>query len=104
MSGRQSTGSRVVKAQNGEEGINQARKNKPNIILMDIQMPVLDGLQATHQIRMDADLKHIPIIALTALAMSGDQEKCFDVGMNDYLSKPVAIEELKKAIETLVRM
>ena len=96
------SGYQVVTAQNGEEGIIQAREKRPHLILMDIQMPVLDGFQATRRIRADSILEKVPIIALTALAMSGDREKCFEAGMNGYLSKPVNIEELKKAIETLI--
>ena len=96
------SGYRVTKAQNGEEGIARARELKPDLILMDIQMPVLDGLQATRQIRTDPDLQKTPIIALTALAMSGDREKCIEAGMNAYLSKPVNIEELKKEMNTLI--
>jgi CheY-like chemotaxis protein len=96
------SGYKVIKAQNGEEGITRARELKPDLILMDIQMPVLDGFQATRRIRTNPDLEKIPIIALTALAMSGDREKCFEAGMNGYLSKPVNIEELKKAMDTLI--
>ena len=96
------SGYRVATAQNGEEGITQAREKKPHLILMDIQMPILDGFQAARRIRMDAELEKVPIIALTALAMSGDREKCVDAGMNGYLSKPVNIEELKKVMLTLI--
>jgi PAS domain S-box-containing protein len=98
------SGYRVVTAMNGEEGIIQAREQKPHLILMDIQMPVLDGFQAARRIRSDPNphINKIPIIALTALAMSGDREKCFEAGMNDYLSKPVNIEELKKGIDLLI--
>lgn len=96
------SGYRVIKAQNGEEGIARAHELKPDLILMDIQMPVLDGFQATRQIRMDPNLEKTPIIALTALAMSGDREKCIEAGMNGYLSKPVNIEDLKKTIDSLI--
>ena len=95
-------GYRVITATNGEEGIAQAREKRPDLILMDIQMPILDGLQATLRIRSDPSMQKTPIIALTALAMSGDREKCIEAGMNDYLSKPVNIGDLKKAIETLI--
>ena len=80
----------------------QARDKLPQLIFMDIQMPILDGLQATRRIRSYPDLEKIPIIALTALAMSGDREKCFEAGMNDYLSKPVNIEELKRVMDRLI--
>ena len=71
----------------------------PDVILMDIQMPVLNGIQAAQRIRSDEQISRIPIIALTALAMNGDREKCFQAGVNYYISKPVSIDELQKVIE-----
>jgi PAS domain S-box-containing protein len=97
-----SMGYRVVTARNGEEGIDQTRETLPDVILMDIHMPGLDGIQTALRIRADSSVNHIPIIALTALALSGDRENCFNAGMNDYLSKPVSTHELKKAIDTQI--
>jgi len=99
-------GYQVITAMNGEEGITRTRESLPDVILMDVQMPVLDGIQAAQYIRADSHsrLKDIPIIALTALAMVGDREKCFEAGMNDYLSKPVSIAELSNAIEAQIRL
>jgi CheY-like chemotaxis protein len=85
---------RVILAKNGEEGVAMAKEHQPDIILMDIQMPVMDGLQATRLIRADPKLAKVPIIALTARAMQGDQERCIEEGANQYLSKPVELEEL----------
>ena len=92
-------GYRIVTARNGIEALKQAKEVKPDIILMDIQMPELNGLEATRRIRADAKLSTTPIIALTALAMAGDRERCLDAGANEYLSKPVSLKELTNAIE-----
>lgn len=88
----------VILAKNGEEAIALAKTHQPDLILMDIQMPIMDGLEATRQIRLDPELINIPIIALTALAMIGDQEKCLEAGANAYLSKPVKLKELTATI------
>jgi CheY-like chemotaxis protein len=66
---------------------------------MDIQMPGMDGLEATKHIRADTTLSHIPIIALTALAMPGDRDRCLQAGANDYMSKPVSLRTLLHLIE-----
>ncbi len=101
-------GYRVIVARNGHEAIERAREKRPDVILMDIQMPGMDGLEATRHIRADADastglstgLAAVPIIALTALAMPGDRERCLEAGANEYLSKPVSLRGLVKVIET----
>ena len=94
---------RVIVGHNGEEGIRLTREKMPDVILMDVQMPVLNGIQAAQRIRAEEHIKKIPIIALTALAMNGDREKCFQAGMNDYISKPVSIDDLQKVIEEQLR-
>ncbi|HRV93797.1 MAG TPA: ATP-binding protein [Anaerolineae bacterium] len=87
-------GYRVVIAHTGREALTQAQLERPALILMDVQMPELDGLTVIRRIRADSELAHIPIIALTARAMAGDREKCLAAGANDYLSKPVSLAEL----------
>ena len=84
----------VILAKNGVEAVEMAKDHHPDIILMDIQMPVMDGLQATRLIRADKNLAEVPIIALTARAMQGDEELCIAAGASAYLSKPVELEQL----------
>lgn len=84
-------------ANNGKEAVEKFENNKYDLILMDVNMPVMNGLEATQEIRKQN--KNIPIIALTASALEGDREKFLEVGMNDYLSKPLDIEKLKVILE-----
>lgn len=94
----EAVGYRVATALNGVEAIQMARELKPNLVLMDIQMPAMDGLEATRQLRADVEFAQLPIIALTSLAMPGDKEKCLEVGVNEYLAKPVSLKKLVEAI------
>jgi CheY-like chemotaxis protein len=93
-----SQGYRVDVARNGSEAVQYIREQRPDLVLMDWQMPVMNGLEATHHIRRDASLDDLPIIALTALAMPGDRESCLAAGVNEYLSKPVSLQELMHVI------
>jgi PAS domain S-box-containing protein len=95
-------GFRMIFAQNGQEAMELAQKEHPDLILMDISMPKVDGLQAITQIRKDEGTANIPIIALTALAMTGDRERCLSAGANEYLRKPVRFKELVSLIEQLI--
>ncbi len=95
-------GYRILLAKNGQEAIAFATTHHPDVILMDIQMPVMDGLEAIRQIRLDPNLVNIPIVALTALAMNSDREKCLDAGANDYLTKPVKLRQLVTTIQQLL--
>jgi len=92
-------GYQVVVARNGAEAVARTREARPAIVLMDIQMPGMDGLEATRRIRADRDLPQMPIIALTALAMPGDRERCLSAGATDYLSKPIGLKGLVAKLE-----
>jgi PAS domain S-box-containing protein len=92
-------GYQVLAASDGLNGIEQAKDKHPALILMDIQLPGMDGLEATRRLRADPDFRTVPIIALTALAMRGDRERCLAAGATDYLSKPVSLKRLVQMIE-----
>ena len=93
----------LLKAVNGEEALEIAIKEKPALILMDIQLPRMNGLEVTRRLKRMPSLRHIPIIALTAYAMKGDREKCLGAGCDAYLSKPVSTRELPKVIGRILR-
>lgn len=95
-------GFEVLIAMDGEQGVTLATAECPDLILMDMSLPVLDGWQATRQIRSQAVTQSIPIIALTAHAVAGDRERCFDAGCNDYETKPVKFDQLLGKIEALL--
>ena len=92
-------GYRILLARNGEEAVTLTEFEEPDLILMDIQMPGMDGLEAITIIRQKLQLTEIPIIALTALAMAGDQERCLAAGASDYLSKPIKLKRLVATIQ-----
>ncbi len=87
-------GYKIIIAVDGEQGVQLALKEKPGLILMDIQMPVKDGLEATREIKDNPLTNKIPVVALTALAMRGDEDRIRVAGCDDYISKPVQIRAL----------
>jgi CheY-like chemotaxis protein len=94
-------GHTVVIATDGAQGVAMALSERPDIILMDLSLPVLDGWQATRQIKAAPDTKHIPVIALTANAMAGDREKALAAGCDDYDTKPVELSRLLGKLKQL---
>jgi two-component system cell cycle response regulator DivK len=95
-------GYKVVLAVDGQSGVEMARTQAPDLVLIDMSLPVLDGWEATRRIKTNAATKHIPVIALTAHAMSGDREKALDAGCDDYDTKPVELVRLLGKIEALL--
>ncbi|GAB4229033.1 MAG: hypothetical protein Kow00121_57980 [Elainellaceae cyanobacterium] len=98
----ESRGYRLTLAKNGHEAVAFTKAQSPDLILMDIQMPEMDGLEAIRQIRCDRRFARIPIIALTALAMSGDREKCLAAGADEYLTKPIKLKQLVAVVQQLL--
>ena len=96
-------GYQVVMAVDGDQGVRLAQEETPDLILMDMSLPVLDGWEATRQLRATPTTQAIPIIALTAHAMSGDREKALEAGCNDYDSKPIEFPRLLGKIEALLQ-
>jgi two-component system, cell cycle response regulator DivK len=92
----------LIEAVDGEEGVRLARSERPDLILMDIQLPVLDGYEATRRIRAISDLKSVPIIAVTSYALSGDEAKTRAAGCDSYVAKPFSPRELLAKVRALL--
>ena len=99
----ESHGYEVVVAHDGSEAVEKAEAIHPDLILMDIQMPVMNGLEAIARLRGNVRFAETPIIALTALAMPGDRERSLLAGANEYMSKPVSLKTLKQTIQDLLQ-
>ena len=95
-------GYEVVIAVDGQQGIDMARSETPDLILMDMSLPVLDGWAATRELKAAAETKAIPVIALTAHAMVGDREKAVEAGCDDFDTKPIEFPRLVEKIEALL--
>lgn len=98
-----SAGYQVIEAQDGESGYTTILEQRPDLVLMDVNLPDIDGLQVTSAVKALPDYTHIPIIALTANAMHGDRERCLEAGCTDYLAKPIEKSALLNACATLMR-
>jgi len=96
-------GYQMIEALDGEEALEKTASDKPNIILMDISIPKLDGYEVAKRLKDQEEFKHIPIIALTAHAMKGDREKFISIGFEGYISKPINIHELPDQIRAYLK-
>ncbi len=94
----QVSGYSTIEVTDGKQGVELAKASKPDLILMDVQMPVMDGIEATQTLKADATTGNIPIIALTSYAMKGDKERMLEAGCDGYLAKPIDIKELLKEV------
>ena len=92
----------ILTAADGKAGLEAAARMGPDLILMDLSLPVIDGWEATRRLKADAELRHIPVIALSAHAMAGDREKALEAGCEDYDTKPVDIKRLLEKIHAQV--
>ncbi len=98
----QRKGYEVILAVNGEEAVRMAQSKEPDLILMDIRLPVMDGWEVMRRIKIIQKTRSIPIIALTAHAMAGDMEKCMDAGCDDYDTKPIDLPRLLEKMQALL--
>jgi two-component system cell cycle response regulator DivK len=92
-------GIRTIETRDGREVLEIARRDRPDLILMDIQLPEVSGLDVTKWLKEDAELKHIPVVAVTAFAMKGDEQKIREGGCEDYISKPISIARFLEVID-----
>jgi CheY-like chemotaxis protein len=95
-------GYEVAIAVDGDEGVTMAQSEKPDLVLMDMSLPVIDGWEATRRIKSSDETRHLPVIGLTAHAMAGDREKALEAGCDDYDTKPIELERLIGKIEALL--
>jgi two-component system cell cycle response regulator DivK len=92
-------GYELIEAADGESGVSMAAAHRPDLILMDIQLPVFDGYEATRRIRANPDTKNIPIIAVTSYALSGDESKALAAGCNSYVAKPFSPRKILAMVQ-----
>lgn len=95
----ESMGHEMLEAETGYQSLDMAAERPPDLILMDINIPGMDGLETTVKFKENGDLSHIPVIALTANAMKGDKERCLAAGCDGYLQKPIGVSDLRKTVQ-----
>ena len=93
----------TIETRNGNDVLDIARENRPDLILMDIQLPEISGLDVTKMLKQDDDLKSIPVIAVTAFAMKGDEEKIREGGCEDYISKPISVVDFLELVQKYLK-
>jgi len=93
----------TLQTRNGKEALQIAREHRPDLILMDIQLPEVSGLEVTRWLKADEELRSIPVIAVTAFAMKGDEEKIREGGCEDYIAKPISVSKFIEAVQRFLR-
>ena len=96
------SGFEIMEVENGAEGVRAAQEHRPDLIIMDLQMPVMNGYEAARILKEDPECARIPIIAVTAFAMEGDREKVLAAGFDHYISKPFIVAELPKTVRNFL--
>ena len=96
-------GYQVLSAANGVEGVDAAKREQPDLVLMDLSMPEMDGWKATAQMKAEETTRHIPVLALTAHTLPGDRKRAIDAGCDGYISKPINVASFDKLVATLLR-
>jgi two-component system cell cycle response regulator DivK len=96
------SGYELIEARDGEQGVAMAVAERPDLILMDIQLPVIDGYEATRRIKANPGLRHIPIIAITSYALSGDEAKSRAAGCDGYIAKPFSLQEVLDVVHNFL--
>lgn len=96
-------GIKTVETRDGTQVVDLARRSRPDLILMDIQLPEVSGLEVTKWLKNDDELRHIPVIAVTAFAMKGDEQKIREGGCEDYISKPISVSKFLEVIESYLK-
>ena len=95
-------GYEIIEAETGEEGVGLAQERRPRLVLMDIRLPGIDGIQALGQLRADVATRQIPVMAMTASVMAGDRQRVLDAGFDAFLSKPINVKGFLAAVEQLL--
>ncbi|HEX9809530.1 MAG TPA: response regulator [Alphaproteobacteria bacterium] len=93
----------TIQTRNGMEAVGLAREHRPDLILLDIQLPEISGLEVTRELKKDEDLKSIPVIAVTAFAMKGDEEKIREGGCEAYIAKPISVTTFMQTIQKVLK-
>jgi two-component system, cell cycle response regulator DivK len=94
----------VIEATSGEDGVRLAAEQRPDLILMDLQLPGIDGAEALRQIRTQGDNAEMPVIAVTAFAMNDDRQRAFDQGFTGYVEKPISVRSLPQQVEDFLKL